>query len=55
MCPTDAVKAKLSNKYFSLLVDTKNLVDKGKPVSDVGFLSLGAGGIKVTHQSGGED
>ena len=55
LCPTDALKAKLANKYLSLLVDTRNFVDKGKPVSGVGFLSLGVGGIKVIHSSGGVD
>ena len=55
LCPTNAINAKLVNKYLSLLVDTRNWVDKGKPDSGVGFLSLGVGGIKVTHQTGGED
>ena len=51
LCPIDAVRAKLANKYLSLLVETRNLVDKREPVSGVGILSLGVRGITVIQSS----
>ena len=47
LCPTDPVRAKLSNKYLELIVKTRALVDQGKPVDSIPLLSLGNNGIEL--------
>ena len=49
LCPTDPVRAKLSNKYLELIVKTRALVDQGKPMDSVPLLSLGINGIELEH------
>lgn len=39
LCPTDAVTAKLANKYISLLFQTRDKVDKGQPIDNVEIIS----------------
>ena len=47
LCPVDPIRAKLFNKYLSLLVESRNLVDTGKSVEEAGLLSMGEEGIIV--------
>ena len=47
LCPCDPVCAKLSNKYLELIVKTRDLFDKGKPVDSVPLISLGVDGIEL--------
>ena len=47
LCPIDSVRAKLSNKYLSLLVKTRTYIDQCKPIGDIPTISLGMNGIEL--------
>ena len=49
LCPTDPVRAKLSNKYLELIVKTRALIDQGKSVDSIPIISLGNSGIELTQ------
>ena len=51
LCPIDSVRAKLSNKYLELLVQTRALVDQGKPSSDAPIIKLGTKGIQLEKKN----
>ena len=47
LCPTDPVRAKLSNKYLELIVKTRARIDQGKPVDSIPTINLGVNGIEL--------
>ena len=49
LCPIDPVRAKLSNKYLSLLVKTRTWIDQGKPIADIPTINIGNNGIELVQ------
>ena len=47
LCPVNAQVAKLSNKYLGQIVKARDYMDQGKPIENIGIISLNENGVSL--------
>ena len=47
LCPVSTKLAKLSNKYLGQIVKSRDCIDQGKPIENLGIISLDENGVSI--------